>query len=143
MKLTSFTFQICLLKKWYSLTAKHSNMWSKLKTIICVQLSRKPTAIRHIAVQQTSISQHHGYPIEGPTETHCTWQHYCIEKFYGWPLIYPSLCQEMPVSRTANVRFSSLDLPEIFSGICGAIKIFQRTTCIGINLQKEFLYQLM
>ena len=51
---------------------KKPNLWVR---------SRKSTAIRLIAVGDTSVSRHHGVPIEGPSETPRTSQHYCIRGF--------------------------------------------------------------
>ena len=45
----------------------------------------KTTAIRRIAVKETSVSRHHGNPIEGLSESRRISQYYRIKVFMGSP----------------------------------------------------------
>ena len=56
------------------------------------------------------MEKRQGGPSLGPPKTPCTTQNYRIEGFQGGPAA-PS-CRETPVSRTSNVRFSSLESAE-------------------------------
>ena len=67
----------------------------------------KRTAIRLIAVRETSVSRQHGDPVEGPLETPRTSLHYRTEGIRD-PLSGLPLCRETPIFRAINVSFSSL-----------------------------------
>ena len=47
------------------------------------QPDRKTVTDRLIAIRETGVSRHHGGPIEGPSETPRTSQHYRIEGIEG------------------------------------------------------------
>ena len=54
---------------------------------------------------------HHGDFSKDSPEARQTSQRYEMEWFEGGSLIGPTLCQEVPASRTAKVSFSSLGVP--------------------------------
>ena len=72
------------------------------------RLSGKTTAIRLIAVRDTSVSEHHGALIDGPHETSRTTQHYRIVKFKGGPLFFPHYAKRSRSLGTADVIVSTL-----------------------------------
>ena len=52
---------------------------------VAYSVAKKTTAIRRIALRETSVCRHHGGPIEGipPETSRTTTQHYRIEGFKG------------------------------------------------------------
>ena len=65
----------------------------------------KTTATRRKAVWQRSVSRNHGCKIEGPLVTHRIITALSYIGIQVEPLIGPSLCREILVSRTARVNF--------------------------------------
>ena len=97
--------------------------------LIAVELPARcgnTSAIRFIAIRETSVSRHHGGPIEGSTEIpqYIMALSYCkngtsirnwFRKTSKWHFLiggdlnfYPPRCRQMLVSRTCNFRFFSL-----------------------------------
>ena len=69
--------------------------------------SGKTTAIRCIAVRETTVSRHHGEELRPPLKFPVHHSTIILRDLRG-PLIGPPLCRETWVSRTANVSFSRL-----------------------------------
>ena len=63
----------------YTIQCDRKWEYSFLSVLPWVSVLPKTTAIRRAAVRETSVSRHHGGPIEGPPETPRTSQHYHIE----------------------------------------------------------------
>ena len=68
---------------------------------------KKETAIRHIAVRETSVSWHHGGTIEDLLKLLGPSRYYRIGGFKG-ALHWASIMLRTPVSRTAALFFSQL-----------------------------------
>ena len=67
----------------YPILCERKWKFSFLSVLPRVGVLPKTTAIRRAAVRETSVSRHHGGPIEGPPETRRTSLHYRIEWFKG------------------------------------------------------------